>query len=582
MNINFDSLKMALTQLAVSQREIETTAVGVTSNLGMQFSDIVGLNQAGQIHGRAIKQDPASAQVVLNNYAEQVGWAAKLLSSEIDALDSQEDFNSYGLELADAGGAVGSDSLNLPQQPSNRNVPLSFVPPVVMPGASLLQLANNFNATKFNELGQAAVDWNTMGRNIRQVVDQLNSAAEQIESENDSDFTRSAASKIRELASTGEQFAANAAVMNQRAFGLLSKAPMGYIEIPADLQALSLVQDPAVRKTMEAAMLVKWQAKLQEMVTSSLPNQQSLAEAPAASGRGDNLNLGLDNIEGSGRRYSTDEVVWPQAIQDAIASGVIGPGSFGVANGELVALENIDQGLVEQVREAVDHRNGALYGGEKLQEFINGGMTELADAKTQAAALNMPSTTALNSGTNPLVGYTGAAHTSPGFSGGGSAMAGSGMGPLGVFGSPGGLASMGAQGSGMSSGGLGAGLGGARGSGLLVGGKGIGLSGGDGSARMLSAGDSPARAGSMTDGSGTHSAGAAVHGGGAQAQHGRGMGTMMAPVGAAGRGQEKKKSSAMIKAVTSRVEANKNRRDLLGDPPAALPGPIGDWARQDA
>src|SRR5699024_2011694 len=94
----------------------------------------------------------------------------------------------------------------------------------------------------------------------------------------------------------------------------------------------------------------------QEMVTSSLPNQQSLAEAPAASGRGDNLNLGLDSIEGSGRRYSTEEDVWPKAIQDAIASGVIGPGSFGVANGELVALENIDQGLVVQDREAVDQR----------------------------------------------------------------------------------------------------------------------------------------------------------------------------------------------------------------------------------
>src|SRR5699024_12032862 len=116
------------------------------------------------------------------------------------------------------------------------NVPLTFVPPVVVPGTSLLQLANNFNATKFNELGQAASDWSTMGRNISQVVEQLNSAASQIEGENDSDFTRSAASKIRELASTGEQFAANATLMNQRAFGLLSKAPMGYVEIPADLQ----------------------------------------------------------------------------------------------------------------------------------------------------------------------------------------------------------------------------------------------------------------------------------------------------------------------------------------------------------
>ena len=582
MKISFDAMRQAKKQVAAAQREIEIAAHEVTSNLGAQFSAITGLREAGAIHGRAIKQDPASAQEMLTLYSDQVGWAAQLLGSQIEALTEQEIANESGIDLADMGGSVGTYALSFPSQPKNTNKPLSFVPPVVAPGSSLLELANNFNGTNFAELGRAAADWSTMASSIRQVVDQLNSAAAQIESENDSDFTRSAASKIRELASTGEQFAANAAVMNQRAFGLLSKAPMGYIEIPADLQALSLVQDPAVRKTMEAAMLVKWQAKLQEMVTSSLPNQQSLAEAPAASGRGDNLNLGLDSIEGSGRRYSTEEVVWPKAIQDAIASGVIGPGSFGVANGELVALENIDQGLVEQVREAVDHRNGALYGGEKLQEFINGGMTELADAKTQAAALNMPSTTALNSGTNPLVGYTGAAHTSPGFSGGGSAMAGSGMGPLGVFGSPGGFASMGAQGSGMSSGGLGAGLGGARGSGLLVGGKGIGLPGGDGSARMLSAGDSPARAGSMTGGSGTQSAGAAVHGGGAQAQHGRGMGTMMAPVGAAGRGQEKKKSSAMIKAVTSRVEANKNRRDLLGDPPAALPGPIGDWARQDA
>src|SRR5699024_5834321 len=172
------------------------------------------------------------------------------------------------------------------------------------------------------------------------------------------------------------------------------------------------------------------------------------------------------------------------------------------------------------VREAVDHRHGALYGGEKLQEIINGGMTELADAKTQAAALNMPSTTALNSGTNPLVGYTGAAHTSPGFSGGGSAMAASGMGPLGVCGRLGGFVCMGAQGSGMSRGGLGAALGGARGSGLLVGGKGIGLPGGDGSTRMFSARDSPARAGSVTAGSGTHSAGSAAHGGSAQAQNG--------------------------------------------------------------
>ncbi|WP_313677871.1 hypothetical protein [Corynebacterium stationis] len=284
MKIDLDSLASAISKVVGTRREIELTSSNVASDIGSQFSAIAGLNEAGVIHGRAIKLDPASAQEVLRNYSEQVGWTADLLTAEVDALTSQEDFNRYGLDLADVGGEVGANSVNLPPQPSNQNVPLTFVPPVVMPGTSLLQLANNFNATRFNELGQAASDWSTMGRNISQVVEQLNSAASQIESENDSDFTRSAASKIRELASTGEQFAANATLMNQRAFGLLSKAPMGYVEIPADLQAVSLVPDPVLKKSMEAALLVKWQAKLQEMVTSSLPNQQSLAEAPAASG----------------------------------------------------------------------------------------------------------------------------------------------------------------------------------------------------------------------------------------------------------------------------------------------------------
>src|SRR5690625_7442158 len=41
---------------------------------------------------------------------------------------------------------------------------------------------------------------------------------------------------------------------------------------------------------------------------------------------------------------------------------------------ELVALENIDQRLVDKVREAVNQRNEALYGGGRLQEFINGGI----------------------------------------------------------------------------------------------------------------------------------------------------------------------------------------------------------------
>ena len=36
-----------------------------------------------------------------------------------------------------------------------------------------------------------------------------------------------------------------------------------------------------------------------------------------------------------------------------------------------------------------------------------------------------------------------------------------------------------------------------------------------------------------------------------------------------------------IKSVTTQVERDPNRRDLLGEAPAVLPGVIGDWAREE-
>ena len=581
MKIDLSALNSTIDLLASAQREIEMTVGAVRSNMGGHFSSIVGMNQAGVIHGRAIKQDPASAQEVLKGFAEQVGWASELLSSEIDSVIQQDSSNSNGIELADTGGSVGASGVALPSQPSNQKAPLSYVPPVVVPGTSLVQLANSFNATRFEQLGEVAADWLTMATNIGQVVTQLNGAASQLESEQDSDFTRNAALRIREMAATGEQFAANASLMNSRAFNMMSKAPTAYIELPADVTAVQAIPDPIIQKTVEAAMLTKWQLKLQELVSSSLPDQQSLTDPPSPNGRGDNVEIGLESIAGTGVRYSTDEVVWPKEIQEAIQSGEIGPGSFGVADGELVALENIDQGLVDQVRQAVADRNEALYGGGKLQEFINGGMQTLENTGTSAAGIDGVGSGAFNNGVNAGIGQSSVGTATSAGAGIGGLGAGSGAGAMGPLGALGGAGAHGGAGNGSATSGMrgglpGAGLGGARGAGAGAGlsGRGFGAAAGEGGSRVLGGSDSASRAGA---GSSAHGAGAGA--GGAHNAHGRGAaGPMMAP-GAAGRNQEKKKSG-MIKAVTSRVEADKNRRDLLGDPPAALPGPIGDWARQ--
>jgi len=53
---------------------------------------------------------------------------------------------------------------------------------------------------------------------------------------------------------------------------------------------------------------------------------------------------------------------------------------------------------------------------------------------------------------------------------------------------------------------------------------------------------------------------------------------MMPMMGGAARGGESEKR---IKSVTTQVERDPNKRDLLGESPAVLPGVIGDWAREE-
>ncbi|OFT64655.1 hypothetical protein HMPREF3147_09780 [Corynebacterium sp. HMSC05D03] len=53
---------------------------------------------------------------------------------------------------------------------------------------------------------------------------------------------------------------------------------------------------------------------------------------------------------------------------------------------------------------------------------------------------------------------------------------------------------------------------------------------------------------------------------------------MMPPMGGMARGGE---GERRIKSVTTQVERDPNRRDLLGEAPAVLPGVIGDWAREE-
>lgn len=574
MKINVVSLGDAALGLETTKNELRSTIASTSPSIGRGFSPVKGLAETGDIHRRAIESDPSSALNELDKFSNQIQWASEALHQQIEAVLEQDSSNSVGLDLSDMGGVIGEATMPIMNQPEPGYSPFSFMQPVVMLGPSLDLFSSQYSLTKFDQAVALAGNWSELKSRMLSQVESLNSIAGSLESEHDSDFTSSAARKVREMAGHGQQFAANAELMSQKAFRLAQPIPVNNLGIMGDVKSMRLIPDVAAQKAFETVTLAKWQQTINGQLTGSLPEQQKLMDAPIASGGGGQFNIGLGQIAGLGERYTTEDETLPREIQQAFEEGVLVPGSFEMVDGELRALERVDQGLVDEVNRFLDQRTEELYGGGRLQEYINNGMRSLEETSTQAAnysgtaggsrggftpndGLNAGSGVGAGTGTGAVSGFSGQGRNS-GFT--------PGQGVMNAFGG---------LGSGTSADGPREHAGAARGS---AAGGGRAASGGAESTGRGVGGD---RVNERTGGGAGAGTAQATPDAGPNANNaqnnGRGTGPMMTP-GAAGQGQDRKKRGP-VKSVMSRVELDKNRRDLLGDPKPALPGPIGDWAR---
>src|SRR5699024_7317514 len=111
------SLKDSSYELQDTRKEAEIAAARLKSQVGRDLSVIQGISETGEIHGRAVHNDPASAKNHLVALSGQLEWALEILTEGTLAIESQEESNSLGLDLADSGGLVGESHVVLsPQQ----------------------------------------------------------------------------------------------------------------------------------------------------------------------------------------------------------------------------------------------------------------------------------------------------------------------------------------------------------------------------------------------------------------------------------------------------------------------------------
>lgn len=590
---NVDQRSSDITRLG---RRAEKASMGIHSPLDGGFSTVTGLSEVGAIHQRVLATDPGSARNSLDGFRSQVAWLGDTLQTELAGFESQDELNSRGLDVADAGGGGGAEAMPIVEQPDPGYSPFGFTMPVVDPGASIMGLASDLFTTRFWDVSEAQARWRALSTEVGDIVEGLHASAASLESENDSEPTTRAAAKIREVAQAGTHFIANSEVMQQKLFGLQARIMSTQAEAVALAFEVMAIPEPATRAAAERAALLHMQGLLQEGVVMAMPYQHALMDAAPPSGGGD-VSTEFGAVAGDGTQYNTDGVTWPKQIAEAIESGEVGPGSFDAATGQMKGLSELGMDAAEIAQFQSDLRNR---GRSILSELGFGDALEPIDA----SQMNTSAATAGVSSVNPMGGVqaaNGQALSGTGL-GSGAGVGAPGMGAVGLPGGRGSTAGAltGGMPRGMNNGmnrALGripenpltsaAGLGGASatspqtGTHPVLGGlPGAAASGGarDGRASASAGGAGGSVTGPIggaVGGAGNNGAGVAAKSGAHVAKGAAGL-RMMPMMGGAARGGENEKR---IKSVTTQVERDPNKRDLLGESPAVLPGVIGEWAR---
>ena len=614
MKLNSQNLELNSMAINDFQSRISEVGAGINSPLNAEFSSVSGIDHVGAVHQRVLETDPGSACESIKNFSGQLEWLYDSLGREARGFQAQEDANSRGMGIADAGGDIGIESMPIMNQPEPGYSPFGFSMPVVNVGTDIVKLATDLMSTQIWNVSEANARWSSLASEVDDIVSGLQEAAGSLEGENDSEATSRAAAKIREVAASGSHFVANAKVMGEKLTGFHAKLMGMQPTAMAMAMEVMAIPEPVEREIAEKAALAALQPDLQRFAVEAMPYQHALMEQSPASGGG-GVDAGLAGVDGDGQRYTTDAVVWPKKIAEAIARGELGPGNFDVVNGNVDGLEAV--GMSPQ--EINDfHQQMHTSGRNALEKLGLGDHVATGGNEVSTQGASMPGVTAPNGAMGQVPSGTAhpvAAGATAGALNNNGAMAPtatgqsatSGMAPMMAAGRPadtgrgvlGGQSPRGGIGSaaGNVSGsadiartGRGAQLGQHLGRGAGAPYTGVGssmraghsnaLGGGSGMRAGLGsgagAGMRPGVGGGLVPGTGGSESTAAARGGNAGRSTGgaRAYGPMMGMRG--GKDSEKKR----VKSVTTQVERDPNKRDLLGEPPAVVPGVIGDWVRE--
>lgn len=307
--------------------------------MNMGLSSITGVSEAGGIHGRLLQGDPASAQESLQKWSRHVAWMGDMFYSHARLFDEQEEMNAVGLRDGETGVSFTHQAMTLSAEPDSTYEPLSFIYPTVFLSGDINMIAGQIQAINVGQVAESSARWHSLGAAVSDATAGMAQVVEQVTGANRGQVIDASVSRLRQSIGQGSQFVANAQIMAAKTTALLTGILNVQLTAVVQQAIVNSIAEPSTRVAAETAGRTLLQGMLQTVVSASLPSQESLMQAFAATG-GASVEVASSSLSGLGHEYSANDVRWPQPLVDAAARGEIGPGSFEIVEGRLTPVKD--------------------------------------------------------------------------------------------------------------------------------------------------------------------------------------------------------------------------------------------------
>ena len=170
MKINVANVSRNINQIERLNQGIAGNNIAAESPLTGSFSSVTGIDHVGAIHERVLSSDPGSARNSISIFVKQLDWLSDSLGREARGFQAQEDANSRGMEIADAGGDIGVESMPIMNQPEPGYSPFGFSMPVVNVGTDIVKLATDLMSTQIWNVSEANARWSSLASEVDDIV----------------------------------------------------------------------------------------------------------------------------------------------------------------------------------------------------------------------------------------------------------------------------------------------------------------------------------------------------------------------------------------------------------------------------